>query len=129
MPPLMQQFSWSPTRISSSGFATGRDFRRTAWTRVKMAVVATMPRARVRMAVTVKPGALPNCRIAYRTSLKMDGMHLLTWAAAHLFQKGAKRVEGSLFCAHGNYIRQGHNLCSFYGERWVRSIRSSVRCE
>ena len=44
-------------RISSLGLATGRDFNNTACTRVKIAVVAPIPRARVNTAVAVKPGA------------------------------------------------------------------------
>jgi len=40
-----------------AGFATGNDFSRIACTRVKIAVLAPMPREMVRMTVMAKPGA------------------------------------------------------------------------
>ena len=64
MPPLMQQFSLSPIRINSLGFATGNDLSRTALISVKIAVVAPIPSASVRIAVMVKPGVFRNCRTA-----------------------------------------------------------------
>jgi hypothetical protein len=42
--------------------------RRTAWTTLKIAVLAPMPRARVRTATRVKPGLLVSIRAPKRTS-------------------------------------------------------------
>src|SRR5271170_8272025 len=55
-------------RTSSWGFLTGRRRRRIWSRRVKMAVFAPMPRARVRMAITVKPGVRARVRRAYLKS-------------------------------------------------------------
>ena len=48
----------------SLGFATGKDLRRIALINVKIAVVAPIPSARVRIAVIVNPGVFRNCRTA-----------------------------------------------------------------
>src|SRR5580692_5162761 len=55
-------------RTSSWGFLTGRRRRRIWSRRVKMAVLAPMPRARVRMAMAVKPGVRASVRRAYLKS-------------------------------------------------------------
>ena len=62
--PFLQHCSLSPTRSRVDGSCTGNDRRSTACTRVKMAVVAPMPSARVRTAVRAKPGDRRNCRNA-----------------------------------------------------------------
>ena len=76
--PVTQQLSSLAMRYSSLGLATGNDFSNTACTRVKMAVVAPIPKARVSTAVAVKPGAFENCRIAYRAS-SMSCIAYLLW--------------------------------------------------
>src|SRR5580658_1216490 len=68
MPELTQQSSVSPTRIKVFGSATGRLRSRTAFTSVKIAALAPIPRARVRTAVAVNPGVFLSCRSAYRMS-------------------------------------------------------------
>src|SRR6201993_2797336 len=67
-PPQLQQRTLSPILQSSSGFVTGSDFNITWCTRVKMAVVAPIPRASVTTAVVVTPGAFRMCRNASRKS-------------------------------------------------------------
>jgi len=56
---LAQKFTSDPRIVAEIG-----DFSSTACTRVKIAVVAPMPRASVRTAVAVNPGAFVNCRNA-----------------------------------------------------------------
>src|SRR3974390_958532 len=67
-PPSTQQSSLSPSRYSDFGSATGSDFSRTAYTSVKMAVLAPMPKAMVRITVRAKPGDFRICRNATRIS-------------------------------------------------------------
>src|SRR5579862_5800435 len=67
----MQQCTLSPMRYSSCGLATGSDFSRTAWTSVKIAVVAPIPRASVSTAVKVNPGDFLNWRRATLSSFNI----------------------------------------------------------
>ena len=59
-------FSQSRRIRSGSGYGSG--FRRTPSTKLKMALLAPMPSASVRMATTAKPGAFKRPRMPYRTS-------------------------------------------------------------
>src|SRR5438445_13877256 len=63
-PPFTQQSSLSPMRYRVAGSATGREERRTACTKVKIAVLAPMPSATVRTTVAVNPGNFTNWRRA-----------------------------------------------------------------
>src|ERR1700735_4207728 len=67
-PPQLQQRTLSPILHNSSGLVTGSDFSITWWTRVKIAVVAPIPRVRVMTAVVVIPGVFRSCRSASRRS-------------------------------------------------------------
>jgi hypothetical protein len=51
-------------RYRVAGLTTGRDCKRIAWTRVKMATLAPMPREMVRITVAAKPGDFRNWRRA-----------------------------------------------------------------
>src|SRR5713101_2464511 len=55
-------------KTSCCGSLTGRRRRRTWSRRVKMAVLAPMPRARVRIATAVKPGVRASMRKVYLRS-------------------------------------------------------------
>src|ERR1700722_19924857 len=68
-PPQLQQRTLSPILHNSSGLVTGSDFSMTWCTRVKMAVVAPIPRVRVMTAVAVTPRAFRRCRNASRKSV------------------------------------------------------------
>src|SRR5215469_11376174 len=59
-------------RTSSLGFFTGRRRRRIWSRRVNIAVLAPMPRPRVRIAMAVKPGVRPRVRREYLRSRQMD---------------------------------------------------------
>ena len=66
--PSTQQSSLSPMRYSVLGSTTGSDFISTSCTSEKIAVLAPMPSATVRMTVRANPGDLRNCRKAKRIS-------------------------------------------------------------
>src|SRR5690606_8108732 len=59
--------------ISRAGSRNGSGSSRTAWTRLKMALVAPMPRPSVAIAVAAKTGERCNARSAARTSAHMEG--------------------------------------------------------
>src|ERR1700733_8931366 len=58
----------SPTTTSCCGSLTGSILSKSAFTTVKIAVFAPMPKARVTMATAVNPGLLRNWRSAKRRS-------------------------------------------------------------
>jgi len=62
VPPLT-----STTVYTCCGPRTGSILSNRAFNALKMAVFAPIPSARVTMAVAVKPGERPNCRMAMRT--------------------------------------------------------------
>jgi hypothetical protein len=60
----------SPNFSSLSGLATGRLFIMTAFTKVKIAALAPIPKARVSTAVAVNPGVFRSWRRAKRISCR-----------------------------------------------------------
>src|SRR6202034_361589 len=64
----------SNTRTSCSGCGKGKGRSRTAYTTLKVATFAPIPRARVSTATIVKPGLFANIRNAYRISWKIESM-------------------------------------------------------
>ena len=68
---------------SSSGFEYGSGLRRTAYTTLKMAVLAPMPSASVQMAAAAKPGVLRNERSARRVSCQAASIHMVPLASRH----------------------------------------------
>jgi hypothetical protein len=69
-----------------AGLLTGRDFIRTAWTKVKMAVFAPMPSEMVRTTVAANPGDFWNWRKANFKSFiaSMDGQEVERKAEVHV---------------------------------------------
>src|SRR5581483_1319641 len=68
MPEPTQHWFWSANNSSDFGSATGRFFIKTAFTRVKIAAFAPMPKASVSSAVAVNAGVFLNCLTAKRES-------------------------------------------------------------
>src|SRR5216684_3195251 len=65
--PLRFPLIFDQTMTSWSGFGYGMGERRVAWTTLKMAVFAPIPRMSARRATDVKPGFLPSNRSPKRT--------------------------------------------------------------
>src|ERR1700750_2566797 len=61
----------SKSATSRDGSRYGSGLTRVASTKAKMAVLAAMPNANTRMAVTAKPGLWLSCRAAKRRSWRM----------------------------------------------------------
>src|SRR5215472_258506 len=94
-------------RTSSLGFFTGRRRRRIWSRRVKMAVLAPMPRARVRIAMAVKPGVRPRVRREYLRSRQVESSDSIS----------------ELFCVVSLMFR----LCDrFWGEGTIHATRLQV---
>ena len=75
-PEIMQQLRPRPKAINCSGRRTGNLRRSNSLVRLKMAVLAPIPIARVRTATHVKPGDLPSIRRARRQSEKTESSQL-----------------------------------------------------
>src|ERR1700733_6847177 len=74
----------SNTRTSCSGCGKGKGRSRTAYTTLKVATLAPIPRARVSTATIVKPGLFANIRSAYRISWISDSM---SFSFVHAYER------------------------------------------
>src|SRR5258707_15846027 len=97
--PLVGCDSHSWTRRSGSGNGKGRS--KTAFTTVKIAVFAPMPRASERTATPVKTGDRANIRRAKRRSATRFRMYFIlsrgekvTWKSGGVIERTLRRVEG-----------------------------------
>src|SRR5579863_1481246 len=113
-PPLTQQSSRSPMRYKVAGFATGRDLRRIACTRVKMATLAPMPSEMVRMTVAAKPGDLRNWRRASLRSYMGYGRE-----DSGRVSVGGRRTAGENPHFSQRTREMGHPTIRCRGNRWL----------
>src|SRR5580693_4691075 len=91
--------SWSETMRSGSGYERG--WSRTAFTTEKMAVLAPMPRARVRTAITVKPGDFRRLRRPY----------FRFWIKESMDTPRVRRRLAALDGGGANWFRRGGGFC------------------
>src|SRR5579883_213810 len=83
---MLRLGSWAQIHTSRSGSRTGRDRKSTAFTTLKMAVLAPIPKARANVAAAVKPGYRANVRSPKRASsrrFRMPGLFFVRHRQAY----------------------------------------------
>ena len=115
----------APSCTIFSGFGKGSGRSSTAFTTLKMAVFAPMPRARVRPTTAVKPGLLPSMRAPYRKSWIRVSTKLTPRASRH--SSLARSIPPNSSRAWRMASSRGTPLSiksSAYASKWKRSSRS-----